>query len=258
MIVSVYPNVTEVLGRLKRSGRLAVPVVAAITDLAAMRYWASAGVDVHLLTHPESAAEVRAVAGESSVIACVHGFTSPEFRQHRDASAARAALSLPLDGKVVLVSGGGWGVGDLEGAVAEALRHSEVTSVVCLCGRNDVLRDRLGARFADEDRVRVEGFTEVMSEWMAAADALIHATGGLTVLESLMRGCPAISYGWGRGHLRLNNRAFRRFGLAEVVDDRAGLGAALERAFATGRTSAAAFEALPSAASYVLQAAGAP
>ncbi len=257
VIVSVYPNVTEVLGRLRRTGRLRIPVVAAITDLAAMHYWASNGVDVHLITHPESVAEVRAVAGDDSVVACVHGFTSPDFRQDRDQAAARRELSLPADGKVVLVSGGGWGVGDLEGAVIEALRNQAVTRVVCLCGRNDALRANLVARFADESRVRVEGFTEVMSEWMAAADALIHATGGLTVLEALMRGCPAISYGWGRGHLRLNNQAFRRFGLAEVVEDRTGIAAALERAFAGGRTSTAAFDGLPSAASYVLQAAGA-
>ena len=38
-------------------------------------------------------------------------------------------------------------------------------------------------------------------------DALVHSTGGLTVLEALMRGCPAISYGWGRGHVRLHNAA---------------------------------------------------
>ena len=29
-----------------------------------------------------------------------------------------------------------------------------------------------------------------MPDWLAAADALVHSTGGLTVLEALMRGCP--------------------------------------------------------------------
>ena len=65
VIVSVYPNVTEVLGRLKRKGRLRYPLVAAITDLAAMHYWASRGIDVHLVTHPESIPEVRAIVGAS-------------------------------------------------------------------------------------------------------------------------------------------------------------------------------------------------
>jgi UDP-N-acetylglucosamine:LPS N-acetylglucosamine transferase len=255
VVVSVYPSATEVLGRLKRSGRLQRPVVAAITDLAAMPYWASLGIDVHLVTHPESIAEVRSIVGPNALVACVHGFTLPEFRERRSQDEARRLLGLPAAGKVVLVSGGGWGVGDVAGATEQAVLLGEVSAVVCLCGRNESLRSRLHARFAGETRVRVEGFTEEMPEWMAAADALVHSTGGLTVLEALMRGCPAISYGWGRGHLRLNNRAFVEFGLAEVVERRSELRAALERAFRAGRVPTQSFDDLPSAASFVLEAA---
>src|SRR5436190_12913070 len=172
VVVSVYPNVTEVLGRLKRSGRLRLPVVAAITDLAAMHYWASRGIDVHLVTHPESIAAVRSIVGPEATVVCVHGFTLPEFRERREQDDARERLKLPRDGKVVLVSGGGWGVGDIEGAVEEALALSTVSAVVCLCGWHQHLRLTLETRFAGEARVRVEGFTEEMAEWMAAADAL--------------------------------------------------------------------------------------
>src|SRR5205814_4521513 len=112
---------------------------------------------------------------------------------------------------------GGWGVGDLGGAIDTALADSEVELVACLCGRNDLLRARLAERYTKEKRVRLVGFTEQMSEWLGAADALIHSTGGLTVLEAYVRGCPTISYGWGRGHLRANNAAFRRYGIADVV-----------------------------------------
>ncbi len=257
VIVSVYPNATEVLGRLRRSGRLRIPVVAAITDLAAMHYWASVGVDTHLVTHPESIDEVRSIVGPDAAVSCVHGFTLPAFLEPRSIFDARRALGLPDAGKVVLVSGGGWGVGDVDGAVVEALSIAEVVSVVCLCGRNEDLRGRLLARFGKEPRVRVEGFTEEMPEWLAAADVLVHSTGGLTVLEAIMRGCPAISYGWGRGHVRVNNRAFRRFGLAEVVTDRRQLRLAIERALADGRTPSAWSDGLPSAASFVLAAADA-
>jgi UDP-N-acetylglucosamine:LPS N-acetylglucosamine transferase len=255
VIVSVYPNVTEVLGRLKRSGRLRIPVVAAITDLAAMHYWASRGVDVHLVTHPESIDEVRTIVGPDVPVHCVHGFTLPDFHEPRDETDARRTLGLPETGKVVLASGGGWGVGDVAGAVDEALAINGVTKVVCLCGRNEDLRQELTSRFAGEERVRVEGFTDRMPEWMAAGDVLVHSTGGLTVLEALMRGCPAISYGWGRGHVRVNNAAFRRFGLADVVDNREQLRGAIERALANGRTSTDSFDRLPSAASFVLAAA---
>ena len=42
-----------------------------------------------------------------------------------------------------------------------------------------------------------------------------------------------ISYGWGHGHVRVNNRAFMRFGLAQVATDREQLRAALQRALAS-------------------------
>ncbi len=251
IVVSVYPNATEVLGRLRRAGRLHVPVCAAITDVAGLRYWATPGADLHLVTHPESIEEVRSIAGPDTAVHCVHGFTKPEFLEPRSTLDARRALGLDPDGKIVIVSGGGWGVGDVKGAVREVLAVGGVSQVVCLCGRNEDLREQLEGGFADDPRVRVEPFTRQMSDWLAAADALVHSTGGLTVLEALMRGCPAISYGWGRGHVRRHNHAFRRFGLAQVAATPAALRAAVAAAFEQGRT-AVDFTGLPSAASFVL------
>ena len=252
VVVSVYPMTTEVLGGLRRSGRLAVPVFAAITDLAMMHYWAAPGIDLHLITHPESAAEVQQVAGSDTVVRAVHGLTRPEFGEPRDPAEARRALRLPLGGKVVLVSGGGWGVGDLRKAVDEALAVEEVSVVAVLAGRNDELRERLDRRYGDEPRCQVVGFTDQMSDWLAASDALIHSTGGLTVLEAHVRGCPTISYGWGRGHIRANNEAFLRFGIADVAKSDHELRVALRRALAGRPAPVPTLAALPSAASTVL------
>jgi processive 1,2-diacylglycerol beta-glucosyltransferase len=251
VIVSVYPLTTEVLGGLRRRGRLDVPVVGAITDLAMMHWWAVPGVDLHLVIHPDVVPEVREIVGAAAQVEVVHGLTRPEFTEPCDPALARVALGLPEAGKVVLVSGGGWGVGDLESAADEALRL-DVAVVACLCGRNDALRERLERRYGAEERVRVVGFTERMSEWLAAADVLVHSTGGLTVLEAYVRGCPTISYGWGRGHIRLHNRAFRRFGFAEVATTRPELGTALRRALDAAPTPGFALASLPSAASLVL------
>jgi processive 1,2-diacylglycerol beta-glucosyltransferase len=252
VIVCTYPNMTEVLGRLRRSGRLRIPVCAAITDLAALDYWASRGIDVHLVTHPESIPEVRRIAGPATEIHCVHGFTRPEFRMPRSAEAARAVLGLPQQGSVVLVSGGGWGVGDVSGAVEEALALDRVSQVVCLCGHSESLYRRISSEFAAEPRVRVEGFSDQMPEWMAAADVLVHSTCGLTVLEATMRGCAAISFGWARGHIRRNDAALRRFGLAAVVGSREELGRALTHALQQPRRPDPRFAGLSSAASHVL------
>ncbi len=250
IVISTYPGTTEVLGDLRQKGRIDTPVVSAITDLAALRFWAHPGVDLHLITHPESAEEVREIAPGTDV-RCVRGLTDERFYEPRSQADARRELGLPAEGPMVIVSGGGWAVGDLEGAAAEALGIPGAT-IVCLCGRNDELRAELTRHFSGEPRVRVEGFTDRMPDWFAAADVLVHSTAGLTVLEAIMEGCGVVSYGWGRGHVRVNNAAFERFGLAEVAGSREELGGALVRALAASGAPDRSFARLPTAASVVL------
>jgi UDP-N-acetylglucosamine:LPS N-acetylglucosamine transferase len=215
VVVSTYPGVTAVLGMLRENRRLPVPVQSAITDLAGLRYWAHPGVDLHFVTHPESIEEVERLVGPGTV-EWMRPPIDNEFLMPRTRAGAREALGVPVHARLVLVSGGGWGIGDLEGAIRSALAVED-TLVTCIAGRNDAAREKLEQRFGDNDRVQILGFTEEMSDWMAAADAMVHSTAGLTVLEAHIRGCPVISYGFSPGHLRANNAAFERFGLAEVA-----------------------------------------
>ena len=133
-----------------------------------------------------------------------------------------------------------------------ALAASEAT-VVCLCGSNAALRYRLKARFASEPRMRVEGFTTRMCDWLAAADVLVHSTAGLTILEAELCGTWAVSFGWGVGHIRLNNDAYRRFGLADVATNSATLAAGIRRGLAAPRRRPDWYAPLPSAADATLE-----
>ncbi len=250
VIVSTYPLTTELLGRMRRAGSLSTPVVSAITDLAALHYWAHPGVDMHLITHPESAAEVREIAGSATQIAAVHGLTDLRFTDPPERGAARAELELPARGSLVVVSGGGWGVGDLAGAIETAL-HYTADTIVVLTGNNAKARERLTAQFAAEERVQIWGFTDKMVLLLAAADVLIHSTAGLTVLEALMCDCKVISYGWSRGHVRINNKAYEELGLVAVARNRSQLAHALVAAL-NAPPSDAAIPDLPAAANLVL------
>jgi UDP-N-acetylglucosamine:LPS N-acetylglucosamine transferase len=256
VIVSTYPLTTELLGRMRASGRLATPVVSAITDLAALHYWAHPGVDLHLLTHPESAAEVREIAGQDTQVAAVHGLTDLRFMTPPERGVARAELELPGRGSLVVVSGGGWGVGDLDGAIETAL-HYTADTIVVLAGSNEKARERLRTTFAAEDRVQVWGFTDKMVTLLAAADILIHSTAGLTVLEALMCDCKVISYGWSRGHVRINNRMYEELGMVSVARNRTELAHAIVAAL-NAPPSEGAVPDLPQAADLVLAMAGEP
>jgi len=252
VIVSTYPGVTAVLGMLRENRRLPIPVQSAITDLAGLRYWVHPGVDLHFVTHPESIEEVERLAGPGSV-EWMRPPIAREFLMPRTRSDARAALDLPPHARVVLVSGGGWGIGDLEGAIKTALSDGD-TLVACITGRNEAARERLEQRFGDNEQVRIIGFTDQMSDWMAAADAMVHATAGLTVLEAHIRGCPVVSYGFNAGHLRANNAAFERYGLAEVARSEHELESVLRHVTRERRSPDSSFASLPAISSRVLAA----
>lgn len=251
VIISTYPGVTAVLGMLRQHRRLEIPVQSAITDLAGLRYWVHPGVDMHFVTHPESIEEVERLAGPGSV-EWMRPPISRDFLMPRTRRDAREALDVPAHARLVLVSGGGWGVGDLEGAIESALADED-TLVVCIAGRNQVAREKLEARFRDNEQVRVLGFTDQMSDWMAAADAMVHGTAGLTVLEAHIRGCPVVSYGFSAGHLRANNVAFERFGLAEVARSPHELESVLRHLKRERLAPDSSFASLPSIASRALE-----
>jgi processive 1,2-diacylglycerol beta-glucosyltransferase len=218
VIVSTYPAVTVVLAYLRRTGQVDCATVATITDLTGLFFWAQPGIDMHLVMYGESMPSVERIAGEGSV-RLVRPLISAEFLEPRCATESRRELGLPEDGRMVVVSGGGWGVGDIAGAVGEFVRTPEVTSIVCLAGRNEQLQGKLEEVFAGEPRVHVYGFTDKMPELLAAADVLVHSTGGVTCLEARAAGTPVVSYGLPVGHARLNTRAMAALDLLRLAND---------------------------------------
>jgi processive 1,2-diacylglycerol beta-glucosyltransferase len=238
VIVSTYPAVTVVLARLRRTGVVRCPTVATITDLTGLFFWAQPGIDTHLVMYGESMPSVERIAGEGSA-RLVRPLISAEFLEPRCPLEARRDLGLPAEGRMVVVSGGGWGVGDVEGAVRELCRVPEVSSIVCLAGRNEQLHERLSETFALEPRVHVLGFTDAMPELLAAADALVHSTGGVTCLEAKATGTPVVSYGLPVGHARLNTRAMADLALLRLANDTRELREHVQASFASSPSSSA-------------------
>jgi len=232
VIVSTYPAVTVVLARLRRTGAVTCPTVATITDLTGLFFWAQPGIDMHMVMYGESMSSVERIAGRGSV-RLVRPLISTEFMQERSPLQARRALGLPEDGRVVVVSGGGWGVGDIEGAVREFIRVPEVSAIVCLAGRNEQLAARLRSMFANAPSVHTYGFTDRMPELLAAADVLVHSTGGVTCLEAMAAGTPVVSYGLPVGHARVNTRAMAALDLVRLANDTDELREHVRASFAT-------------------------
>jgi processive 1,2-diacylglycerol beta-glucosyltransferase len=250
VIVSTYPAVTVVLGRLRELGYVDSLTVATITDMTGLFFWAQRGIDMHLVMYDESVASVEKIAGSGSV-RLVRPLIAAEFLEPCGRAEAREALGLPVDGKVIVVSGGGWGVGDIAGAVDELARIPDA-QLICLAGKNDAIREKLAGRFEGDPRVQVLGFTDRMPDLLAAADVLVHSTGGVTCLEAMARGCPVVSYGLPVGHAKINTRAMAQLELVRLAGSTDELLGHVNDTCSAPAAAAAAGVAAPRASDLVL------
>lgn len=244
VVVSTHPALTAALGGMRRRGELEATLCATIVDLAGDPLWVDRGVDRHLVMHPVQIPWVERHTGRRTAVA-VLPLVAARFHAPRRPAIARAALGLPAQGSVVLVSGGGWGVGSLAEATEAACAVGAGT-VIVLSGRNDRAAAALHARFDGDPRVRILGFVDHVDELMRAADVIVHGTGGMTSLEAIACGCPLIAFGTRLAHVREHDRTLARLGLCRVADDHHGLEAALTSALSGTLTSAVATTVVPS------------
>lgn len=257
VVVSTYPVLNPILSRLRSAGRLDRPVAAVVGPLGGLSFWVQPAIDLHLLLYPEAGAEAQRLAGPLRT-RTVRPLVAPAFLAPGAAPEARAQLEshlrAPIDPgrRLIVVSGGGWGAGDLTGAVKISLEIPG-TQVIAVCGRNEEQRRRLQEAFAGEPNVIVLGFTDLMPTLLAAADAFVTATAGISCLEARMSGCPTVCFGFAFGHVRDNTRALAEHGFARAAAGDDQLRHELEAALERGREQPPSWLELPTAAEVIVR-----
>jgi processive 1,2-diacylglycerol beta-glucosyltransferase len=142
----------------------------------------------------------------------------PAFAHLRPPSQARASLGIPADARCVLLMGGGWGLGPVEGA-ARALAAAGV-HVLAVAGRNRRLADRLESLAAGSPRVHPFGFTPRIAELMSACDLVVTLPGALTCAEARVAGRRLVLLDAMPGHGRENLQHELELGGAEACSPR--------------------------------------
>jgi processive 1,2-diacylglycerol beta-glucosyltransferase len=219
VVVSTYPLSTLCLGRLRSTGRLAVPAVNFITDFGVHPLWVQRHVDVNLAIHalPAEVAERR--TGRRSVFTgpAVSGRFDPALLPERD--AARARFGIRPDERAVLIVAGSWGVGNL-GATWSAVAADGRFTPVVVCGRDERLLREVEALTAQgPGRSIVLGWTDDMPALMVACDVLVENAGGLTSLEAMRVGLPVVSFDPIAGHGVENTTAMDAVGVGRLARD---------------------------------------
>ncbi|MEV7597198.1 glycosyltransferase [Kitasatospora sp. NPDC089797] len=221
-VVATYPLAGQVLGDLRRRGRLPAPAAVYLTDFSVHPLWVAPGADLHLAAHPVPAEQARAHGAERVAVAgpVVDPRCTPVTAARR--RAARAGFGLPPDAPLALLVAGSWGVGEVARVAAE-VRATGAAVPVVVCGRNRALAEQLRADGVEH----VFGWVDDMPGLMHACDVLVQNAGGLTSLEAFACGLPAVSYRCIPGHGLTNAAALDAAGLAPWIRDPAELGSVL-------------------------------
>lgn len=220
-VVSTYPLATLVLGRLRRRGRLPVPVLSYLTDVAVHPLWMERGCDCYLAAHQITADQITALGARR--VRRVAAAVRPQFRPMAyDRVAARRRLGLPEYGRLALVAGGAWAVGDVARTAREIAATGAAVPVV-VCATNTALRAELTAAGVGV----ALGWVDEMATLMRACDTVVTNGGGITSVEATELGVPVLIHRPLPGHGRSNAVAFRAAGLARWVRGGDELAAAL-------------------------------
>lgn len=187
MIISVFAAGVSATAELaaSRPPRTAGPrprprTVVLCADALPHATWVRPGIDLFLVTSASGAAAVRRYAPGARV-AVVPPPVRPAFAHPPPRSAARSSLGVPADARCVLLMGGGWGLGPVEGA-ARALAAAGV-HVLAVAGHNARLAARLRDLAGTSPLVHPYGFTPRIAELMSASDLVVTLPGALTCGE---------------------------------------------------------------------------
>lgn len=222
LVVSTYHLAGVAAAELRARGKLACPVVTMITTFGVHDLWLHPATDGYLCITP--AAAQRVAARTSVPIEIGEPVVRPGFApQGPPEPAVRAALA-PGAARVALVVAGSLGLGEVAGTAA-AIAALPGWRPVVVCGANDRLRRQVSGI---EGAVGL-GWVTDMAGILAAADIVVDNAAGSTAKEALSLGRPVVTYRPLPGHGRHDALMMQEVGLTEVVDDPAGLRAALER-----------------------------
>jgi processive 1,2-diacylglycerol beta-glucosyltransferase len=189
----------EILAWLIAKRKLRARHVIVVTDYDVHAMWLCRTVDRYDVALPESAEYLAGIGVPREKIRVSGIPVDPLFEIPVASRDARRKLGLSADAMIVLMSAGGYGVGPVEQLVRGLLALGQPWQIVAIAGKSEKLKARLeqlasavGSLADGASRLVAVGFTREMHLYMAAADALIGKSGGLTTSEALSRGLPMI------------------------------------------------------------------
>lgn len=192
-IISTHFFASEVIGDMKTSGKLRSRLITVITDYRLHSWWLADGTDTYIVSNDVAKNDLIKWRVDPEIVKVIGIPVEPSFAKKLDANEIRNRLGVKKDMLTILVIGGGFGVGPIEGIVKTIDSIGKAAQVIVVCGHNkQLVKTMMDLKVSDKLSMNVLGFVDNVYEYMEVSDLLISKAGGITVSESLAKNLPMI------------------------------------------------------------------
>ena len=182
----------EIISWLKGKEKISFPQAIVVTDFDVHAMWLCHHFEQYFVALDETRVHLEKLGISQDKITVSGIPIDPIFAVTKDKTAIREKYGLAKDKLTILVSAGGFGVGNVE-HLLEALSYLKTPAqVLAICGRNEELKtklEKLSAGKLNNETVTFKpiGYTTQMDEYMSAADLIVGKPGGLTTSEAMAK-----------------------------------------------------------------------
>lgn len=182
----------EIISWLKAKQKINFPQAIVVTDFDAHAMWLCHNYEQYFVALDETKVHLSKIGIPAEKITVSGIPIDPVFAETKDKSAMREKYNLAKDKLTIMVSAGGFGVGNIEHLLTALSELKTPSQILAICGRNEELKtklEKLAVEKLNNERVTFKpiGFTREMDEYMSASDLIVGKPGGLTTSEALAK-----------------------------------------------------------------------
>lgn len=193
VIISTHFFASEVIANLKQNSLMLSKLITIVTDYRLHAWWVSEGTDAYIVASEDTRHDLEGRKVDPAKIKVMGIPIEPIFSKPLDKPKIFKETGLRDDLFTILVIGGGFGVGPIEGIVKVIAQIPKKLQTIVVCGHNEELVHKIQI-LNDEYKLnmKVLGFIDNVYEYMDISDILISKSGGITVSESLAKEIPLV------------------------------------------------------------------
>jgi processive 1,2-diacylglycerol beta-glucosyltransferase len=193
VIISTHFYLSEVVSQLRRVKALNSRLITVVTDYVIHAWWVNPETDMYVVGSEHARQDLLRWKTDPGKIEVVGIPVAPIFCKKLDRKIIMDSIGIRDDVMTVLVLGGGYGIGPIEGIVKAIDSVQIPVQIIAVCGFNSKLEGRLKLLRPNlKNEMKVFGYVNNVYEYMEAADLMISKSGGITTAESLSKDLPML------------------------------------------------------------------